>query len=97
MKKTLLHCIQYNKHLLRVIEIISFDYFSLLVLFHIDVCFARLALSLPQVNTLNMKETFLHCSQYNKHLLQNTQLQSKNHHIKAVIFFQIAFDTSADH
>ena len=91
MKKTLLYCIQYNKHLLRVIEIISFDYFSLLVLFHIDVCFARLALSLLQVNTLNMIETFLQCSQYNKHLLQNTKLQLKNHHIKAVIFFSNCF------
>ena len=95
MKKTLLHCIQYNKHLLRVREIICFHYFSLLVVFHIDVCFVRLALSLPQLIMLNIKKTFLSCSQYNKHLLQNTKLQLKNH-IKAVIFFQIAFDTSAD-
>ena len=97
MKKTLLHCIQYNKHLLYLIGIICFDYFSSLVVFHIDVCFAHLALSLLQLNMLNMKETFLPCSQYNKHLLQNTELQLKNHHIKAVIFFQIAFNTSADH
>ena len=91
MKKTLLHCIQYNKHILRVLEIICFDYFLLLVLFHIGVCFARLALSLPQLNTLNMSETFLHCSQYNKHLLQNIKLQLKNHHFKAVIFCSNCF------
>ena len=91
MKKTLLHCIQYNKHLLCVIEIICFDYFSSLVVFHIDVCFAHLALLLLELNMLNMKETFLPCSQYNKNLLQNTKLQLKNHYIKAVIFFSNCF------